>query len=118
MIIFVISSTGITLLLYLGFGVAIDTIEKTRRREAEKAMDVLSRALYADKDALGPMLLELRSISNRVLFGLALTIPLHFDDLLSKRLLEIIGATTARRKIRRMSRSRFWHRRVRALGCR
>lgn len=114
MIIFAVGSTGVALLLYLGFGVAVDTIEKTRRREAEKAMDVLSRALYADKDALGPMLVELRSISNRVLFGLALTIPLHFDDLLSTRLLEIIGATTARQKIRRMSRSRFWHRRVRA----
>ncbi len=114
MIIFALGSTCIALLLYLGFGAAIDVIETTRRREAAQAMHVLSRALYADKEALGPMLVELRSISNRVLFGLALTIPLHFDDLLSNRLLEIIGATTARQKVRRMSRSRFWHRRVRA----
>lgn len=114
MIVFAAGSTLGALILYLAFGVAVDAIDTTRRREAAQAMDVLSRALYADKEALGPMLVELRSISNRVLFGLALTIPLHFDDLLSKRLLEIIGATTARQKIRRMSRSRFWHRRVRA----
>lgn len=114
MIIFAVMSTIASLVLYLSFGVAVDIIERTRRREAEEAMNILSRALYADRDALGTMLVELRSISNRVLFGLALSIPLHFDDLLSKRLLEIIGATTARQKIRRMSRSRFWHRRVRA----
>lgn len=114
MIVFAAVSTGVVLLLYLGFGAAVDVIERTRRREATTAMRILSRALYADKGSLGPMLVELRSVSNRVLFGLALAIPLHFDDLLSKRLLEIIGATTARQKIRRMSRSRFWHRRVRA----
>lgn len=101
-------------LLYLVFGTCVDLAERWRGREEREAMEVLSRALYADKKALHPMLVELRSISNRVLFGLALDIPLHFDDLLSRRLLEIIGATTARQKIRRMSRSRFWHRRVRA----
>lgn len=107
-------SVATAIALYLLFGTILDATERWRRREEREAMEVLSRALYADKNALGPMLVELRSISNRVLFGLALHIPLHFDDLLSRRLLEIIGATTARQKIRRMSRSRLWHRRVRA----
>lgn len=114
MIIFAVSAAVAALVLYVLFGVGIDALERSRLREEELAMRVLSNALYADKDALGPMLVELRSISNRVLFGLALDVPLHFDDLLSQRLLDIIGATTARQKIRRMSRSRLWTRRVRA----
>lgn len=114
MIVFVSVAVPAVLGLYLVFGAALDAVERARVAEERKAMDVLSRALYADRDALGPMLVELRSISNRVLFGLALAIPLNFDDLLSRRLLDIIGATTARQRIRRMSTSRLWTRRVRA----
>lgn len=113
MIVFAGCAAAAALMLYLCFGIGVDALERSRAREEREAMDVLSRALYADKDALGPMLVELRSISNRVLFALALHIPLHFDDLLSQRLLDIIGATTARQKIRRMTRSRLWTRRVR-----
>jgi HEAT repeat protein len=104
----------VSLLGYLLFGTALDLFSSRRDREEHQAMEVLSRALYADRDALPPMMAELRSISNRVLFGLAVHIPLHFDDLLSKRLLDIIGATTARQRVLRLSRSRLWHRRVRA----
>lgn len=104
----------VSLLGYLVFGTALDLFSRHRDRDEHQAMEVLSRALYADRDALPPMMAELRSISNRVLFGLALHIPLHFDDLLSERLLDIIGATTARQKVLRLSRSRLWHRRVRA----
>lgn len=114
MIIFVSVAVPAVLVLYVVFGAALDVLERLRVAEERKAMEVLSRALYADRDALGPMLVELRSISNRVLFGLALTIPLNFDDQLSRRLLDIIGATTARQRIRRMSKSRLWTRRVRA----
>lgn len=114
MILFALVSAVAALVLYVCFGEGVDALDRAREREEREAMEVLSRALYADQAALGPMLVELRSISNRVLFGLALNIPLHFDDLLSQRLLDIIGATTARQKIRRMSHSRLWTRRVRA----
>lgn len=99
---------------YVLVGTLLDARRARDARQGDLAMNVLSRALYTDHESLGPMMRELRSIPHRVLFGLALHVPLHFDDQLSRRLLDIVGTTGARRRVRRLGRSRFWHRRIRA----
>ncbi len=101
-----------SLVLYVCVGTLIDVLENRRKRHESRAMKILSKALYADHASLGPLLNELQAISNRVLFSIAMHIPLHFDDQLSRRLLDVIGNTAARRKVKRLARSRFWPRRV------
>jgi type II secretory pathway pseudopilin PulG len=44
----------VSLLGYLLFGTALDLFSSRRDREEHQAMEVLSRALYADRDALPP----------------------------------------------------------------
>ncbi len=105
---------GASLFLYVVVGSLVDAYQNRRRRQEAQAMEVLSRALYADHEQLAPLLEEMRSIPSQVLFSIAMHVPLHFDDQLSHRLLEVVGNTTARRKVYRLSKSRFWPRRVRA----
>ncbi len=103
-----------SLFLYVVVGSMVDAYQNRRKRQEAQAMEVLSRALYADHAQLGPLMEEMRSIPSQVLLSIAMHVPLHFDDQLSHRLLEVVGNTTARRKVGRLSRSRFWPRRVRA----
>ena len=97
--------TVVSPIAYVVFGTLLDLRRGRDARQRDLAMHVLSRALYTDHENLGPMLQELRSIPHRVLFGLALHVPLHFDDQLSRRLLDIVGTTGARRRVRRLGRT-------------
>lgn len=114
MIIWSLILIGLALFFYVVVGSVLDAWQDRRRTQEARAMEVLSRALYADHEQLEPLLEEMRSISSQVLLSIAMHVPLHFDDQLSHRLLDVVGNTTARRKVSRLSKSRFWPRRVRA----
>ena len=105
---------GCNVLGYLIVGSIVDMFQARRRAQAEAALAALTEATYLDHDGAGAVLRNLKRVSPRIMWDLALTVPLHFDDQVSRRILTVIGSTSARRRVERLSRSRFWLRRVRA----
>ena len=109
-----ITVTVVSIVLYLVVGSLIDWHHARRNSQRDEALQALTESTFLDHDSAGEALHELRRMPPRVMWHLALTVPLHFDDQLSRRIVNIIGATSARRRIERLSRSRFWFRRVQA----
>ena len=106
--------TGVAVLLYLVVGSLTDWRRARRQVQSEEAMTALAESAFLDHDSAGEALGSLRNVPPKVLWNLALTVPLHFDDQLSRRVVSLIGATNARRRVERLSSSRFWFRRVQA----
>lgn len=106
--------TAGAMILYLVIGTFTDWRRARLESQREFAMNALTESAFLDHDSAGAGFAKLRNVPSKVLWGLALTVPLHFDDHLSRRIVSIIGATKARTRISRLSRSAFWFRRVRA----
>ena len=106
--------TGVAITIYLVIGSAIDWHKSRRQSQRDEAMRVLTESAFLDHDSAAEALRELRGVPSKVIWNLALTVPLHFDDHLSRRILHVIGGTGARRRIERLAKSRFWFRRVQA----
>lgn len=99
---------------YLGLGSLFDRHRARREAQRRHAMAALTEATFLDFDSASQSLHDLKGVPPKVLWSLAMTVPLHFDDQLSRRILRLIGATNARRRIARLSRSRLWFQRVKA----
>ena len=106
--------TGAVMAMYLVIGSTIDWHKRRRKSQRDEAMRILTESTFLDHDGAAEALRELRGVPSKVIWNLALTVPLHFDDHLSRRILHIIGGTGARRRIERLARSPFWFRRVQA----
>lgn len=104
----------VAIALYLVVGSAVDWYQTRRQGQQAVALEALTESAFLDHDSAGAVLRNLKGVPPKVMWSLALTVPLHFDDHLSRRIVSIVGATSARRRIERLSRSRFWFRRVRA----
>lgn len=108
------SILGCALLGYLIIGSIVDIIQARRRSQTEATLEALAEATLLDHDGAGAVLRDLKRIPAHILSELAMTVPLHFDDQVSRRILSVVGSTNLRRRVQRLSRSRFWLRRVRA----
>lgn len=109
-----IATTGVAIAMYLILGSVIDWHQSRRGAQREHAMNALTESTFVDHDSAGEALRELRGVPLKVMWSLATAVPLHFDDQLSRRIVNVIGATNARRRIERLASSRFWFRRARA----
>ncbi len=106
--------TATAMLLYLVVGTITDWHRARRKRQREEAMKALTETAFLDRDSASAEAANLRSVPSAVMWSLALTVPLHFDDHLSRRIVSIIGNAKARRRIGQMSESFFWFRRIHA----
>jgi len=107
-------ATAISVGIYLVVGSINDVYRARRERQRAAALDALSESAFLDHDSAGEVLRNLRGIPPKVIWDLALTLPMHFEDAMSKRIVAIIGSTSVRRRVERLSNSPFWFRRVRA----
>ncbi len=109
-----LAATAASVLFYLVVGSIVDAIRSRRRSQRDEVLEALGRSVFLDYDGASEVLRDLRGIPPKVMWNVALTVPLHFDDQMSRRMVRIVGATNARRKIERLAGSMFWFRRVRA----
>ena len=109
-----IAITMMSIVVYLVMGSVTDWRRARERDQRDAALTTLVESTFLDHDSANEALRSLRNMPPKVMWSVALAVPLHFDDQLSRRVVNVIGATTARRRIERLSRSAFWFRRVQA----